>query len=183
MWPFSTETALIRDTRPSNFYHQISIILHLSQFNSKDFKSLLRSRQYPNPLTTSSPWLSGRPQLLSHCSPWLACPLLTVFLYPFRNPPKESSLGFPLWSLFSLFLVIFAVLISKFTSTNDSQIFIYSDSMCPKANSPSSISSQAHAHFLHVSVHGITILSTFQAWNLRDTLVPPLSLAPQCYIL
>lgn len=61
MWPFSSGTALIRDTRPSNLYHQISIILHHSQFNSKDFlKSPPRSRQYSNPLITSSPWLSGR---------------------------------------------------------------------------------------------------------------------------
>lgn len=101
--------------------------------------------------------------------------LLWLLLQPYHNPPKEGSPGFCPWSLSSLFLVIFALLISKFTSANDPQIFISSDSICSKANPPSSIWNQTHTRFFYVSVHGI--LSTFQAWNLSITL--DFHLAPQ----
>lgn len=48
----------------------------------------------------------------------------------------------------------------------------------------SSISDQAHAHFFHVFIHGITILSTFQAWNLKSYCrFPALPIPLQCYIL
>lgn len=165
-----------------NLYHFTSLS-SIQEF----LESPSHSRQYWGPFTTpttSSPWGSGLPWLLPPY-PHPACTPLTVLFHPVHNPPKEGSLSLSLGP-FLLFLVIFTLPISEFTSTNDPQIFVYSDSIRPKANSPSSISNQAQTHLFNVSAHDITILSTFQASGLRVTLVfylYPLPLAATSYRL
>lgn len=124
-------------------------------------------------LMTSSPWWSGLPNTCTTAFPG-SLALLWLPLQPFHNPLKVLQVSVP---FFSLFLVIFTLMISKFPSTNDPQMFISGKSTCSKANSLSSISNQAHTHFLYFSVHGIAILSTFQAGNLSVTLY--FHLAPQ----
>ena len=143
--------------------------------HSKAFpESPPRTRQNPNPLTL---WLRppiGGPGSLSshthaslvhlHSFDWLCFSIPSTIHQ--RKVPWISVLGPSL----SFILLVSILMIWKFSSTNDPQIFIYSDSIYPKANPSSSISNQAHTHFFHVSVHGFTILSTSQAWNLRVTL-------------
>lgn len=89
---------------PKPLNHQTSIILRLSQFNSKDsLESPPCSSRQPHPSTTSSPWWSGLLPYLYHGLPWLTCTPLTV------SPalPQSTKGGFPgflsLVPFFSLF--------------------------------------------------------------------------------